>query len=101
MFFSTGSEIKDVAFKALQEGNELTYKSTKKMIMQSITDSESQVLGWIQTSVSSSATGYWDHISERINKAIETDKNIRIAVDSNDLPWAPTSGSNQTPPLPV
>jgi hypothetical protein len=62
---------------------------------------ESQVLGWIQTSVSSSATGYWDHISERINKAIETDKNIRIAVDSNDLPWAPTSGSNQTPPLPV
>lgn len=39
------NEIKDVAFKALQEGNELTYKSTKKMIMQSITDSESQLLG--------------------------------------------------------
>jgi hypothetical protein len=63
---------------------------------------ESQVLGWIQNVASGSAsTSYWSHISERINKAIETEKNIRVSVDSNDLPWSPVSGSNETPPLPV
>jgi hypothetical protein len=62
---------------------------------------ETQVLEWIQNKVSGSAMGYWDHISERINKAIESEKNIKISIDSNDLPWSPTSGSNQTPPLPV
>jgi hypothetical protein len=63
---------------------------------------ESQVLGWIKNVASgSSSTSYWGHISERINKAIETEKNIRVSVDSNDLPWSSTSGSNETPPIPV
>jgi hypothetical protein len=63
---------------------------------------ESQVLGWIKNVASgSSSTSYWGHISERINKAIETEKNIRVSVDSKDLPWSPTSGSNETPPIPV
>lgn len=50
---------------------------------------EAQVLAWIQSSVSgSSATSYWDHISERIQKAIDVEKNIRIAVDEDALPWS-------------
>jgi hypothetical protein len=63
---------------------------------------ETQVLGWIQSVVSGSAiTSYWDHISERINKSIEAEKNIRVPVDSNDLPWAPTSGSGEVSLPPV
>jgi hypothetical protein len=49
---------------------------------------ESQVLGWIQSKVSGSAMGYWDHISERIQKHIDSEKNIRIAVDADALPWS-------------
>lgn len=63
---------------------------------------ETQVLNWIQNKVSGSAsTSYWDHISERINKAIETEKNIKVSVETKDLPWSVDSGSNQTPPIPV
>jgi hypothetical protein len=63
---------------------------------------ESQVLGWIKNVASgSSSTSYWGHINERINKAIDIEKNIRVSVDSKDLPWSPTSGSNETPPIPV
>lgn len=63
---------------------------------------EAQVLGWIQNIVSGSAiTSYWDHINERINKAIETEKNIIVSVDSTNLPWAPTSGSGEVSLPPV
>jgi hypothetical protein len=62
---------------------------------------EIQVLNWIQSKVSGSAlTSYWDHISERINKAIEIEKNIRVSVDESNLPWAPVSGSGVSP-IPV
>lgn len=54
---------------------------------------ESEVLGWIKNYVSgSSATSYWDHISERINKHIESEKNIRVAVDADALPWSGSIG---------
>jgi hypothetical protein len=63
---------------------------------------EAQVLLWIQNKVSGSApTSYWDHISERINKAIEVEKNIKVSVDSKDLPWSPVSGSEEVGPIPV
>lgn len=50
---------------------------------------ETQVLSWIQSKVSgSSATAYWDHITERINVAIESDKVVKVAVDKDELPWS-------------
>jgi hypothetical protein len=49
---------------------------------------ESQVLSWIQTSVSSSATGYWDHITERIQKQIDEKKYSIAQVMEVDLPWS-------------
>ena len=52
---------------------------------------ESQVLSWIQTSVSSSATGYWGHITERIQKQIDEKKYSIAQVMEVELPW---SGSN-------
>ncbi len=56
---------------------------------------EEQVLGWIKTTVSGSAnTSYWDHISERIQKDIDRQRNVVQNVDNFDLPWSPTSGSN-------
>ena len=56
---------------------------------------ESQVLGWIQSTVTGS-DGYWSHINERINKQIE-DKKIEVTdVYENDLPWA-TGGATYTP----
>lgn len=55
---------------------------------------EQTVLSWVKNTVSSSAGGYWDHISERINKAIEQKRGSVRNVDEFDLPWAPTSGSN-------
>lgn len=55
---------------------------------------EETVLGWVKNTVSGSNTGYWDHISERINKAIEQKRGSVRNVDEFDLPWAPTSGSN-------
>lgn len=54
---------------------------------------ENQVIGWIQTKVSSSAaTGYWDHISERIDAAISSEKNIKVAVEKDELPWSGSIG---------
>lgn len=56
---------------------------------------EETVLGWIKHHVSSSTTtGYWDHISERIQKTINDKRGVIKNVDEFDLPWAPTSGSN-------
>lgn len=57
---------------------------------------EETVLGWIKNTVSGSnkSTNYWDHISERIQKAIDNKKGSIQNVDVFDLPWAPTSGSN-------
>ena len=49
---------------------------------------EAQVLGWIQNKVSgSSSTSYWDHISGRIDKEIESKTNIKIEVNDIELPW--------------
>jgi hypothetical protein len=56
---------------------------------------ETQVLGWIKSSVSgSSNTSYFDHIESRIKKAIDDKKGVVVSVDNIDLPWLPTSGSN-------
>jgi hypothetical protein len=55
---------------------------------------EEQVLGWIKHHVSSSTqTGYWDHISDRIQKDINNKKGVIKNVDTFDLPWSPSSGS--------
>ena len=63
---------------------------------------ETQVLTWIQNTVSGSAlTSYWDHISERIEKAIDAERNIKITIETNDLPWSPTSGSGDVGLPPV
>ncbi len=57
--------------------------------------SEEQVLGWVKNKVSGSApTQYWDHITAVIEREINAKKYSRISVMENDLPWAPTSGSN-------
>jgi hypothetical protein len=57
--------------------------------------SEDLVLGWIKSEVSGSAPrAYWDHISQQIQKEIDTKKYHRVHVNETDLPWAPTSGSN-------
>jgi hypothetical protein len=56
---------------------------------------EEVVLGWIKNTVSgSSNTGYWDHISERIQKDINNKRGTIRNVDEFDLPWSATSGSN-------
>jgi len=56
---------------------------------------EEQVLGWIKDYVSgSSSTSYWDHVSERIQKDIDRQRNVIQNVDTFDLPWSPASGSN-------
>jgi hypothetical protein len=65
---------------------------------------QEQVLGWIQNSVSSSALGYWGHITERISKEINSSRYSVATVATNDLPWSPTSGSTtpltaDTPPV--
>ena len=55
---------------------------------------QEQVLGWIKNYVSGSAnTSYWDHISQRIQKAIDDKRGVVKNIDEFDLPWAPTSGS--------
>jgi hypothetical protein len=56
---------------------------------------EEQVLGWIKNHVSGSTpTNYWDHISERIQKAIDASRGVVQDVNEIDLPWSPVSGSN-------
>jgi hypothetical protein len=55
---------------------------------------EEQVLGWIKSVVSGSAsTNYWAHISEKIEEQIDKNSNQISEVSGGDLPWAPTSGS--------
>lgn len=61
---------------------------------------ESQVLGWIQTKVSSSAAGYWDHISGKIQEQIDKIAMQISEVGSGELPWAP-SGSITPAPSPA
>jgi len=56
---------------------------------------EETVLSWIKPIVSGSHPGaYWDHINGAITKELNANKYSRIMVMENDLPWAPTSGSN-------
>jgi|688.fasta_scaffold03089_7 hypothetical protein len=56
--------------------------------------SEDIVLGWIKNTVSGSAsTNYWPHISEQIQKQIDTKRNVILEVNDSDFPWSPTSGS--------
>ena len=55
---------------------------------------EEQVIGWIKNTVSGSAsTNYWPHISEQIQKQIDTKRNVILEVNDSDFPWSPTSGS--------
>ena len=60
---------------------------------------EEQVLGWIKSTVSgsNSSTNYWSHIQGQMNKQINKNKFSHIEVNSVDLPWSETSGSNATP----
>ena len=55
---------------------------------------EDTVIDWIKNTVSGSNGGYWDHITERIQKQIADKRGVVKNVDVFDLPWAPTSGSN-------
>jgi hypothetical protein len=48
---------------------------------------QEQVIGWVQTAVSSSYTGYWDHISERLKKSIDAINNQKVDVNWNAFPW--------------
>ena len=66
--------------------------------------SEEQVLGWVKNVVSGSGPGnYWEHIHGKMLQDYNAKKYQRIMVMENDLPWAPTSGSNTygVDPLPV
>jgi hypothetical protein len=59
---------------------------------------ETQVLGWVKNIVSGSGSGnYMPHINEQINKQIAEKVYTQLEVQSNDLPWSETSGSNVTP----
>ncbi|MEY4332203.1 MAG: hypothetical protein RLZZ196_941 [Bacteroidota bacterium] len=52
------------------------------------------VLGWIKSQVSGShGSAYWGHISDRIEKEIESNITAHQHVFSDDMPWSPTSGS--------
>ncbi len=61
---------------------------------------EELVSGWVSSSVTSPATGYWDHISEQIQKKIDEVDDASEEIGSEDLPWStgsvtptPVSGS--------
>ncbi len=72
-------EIRDVAFNALREGSELTYKSTKKLIAQSITESEAQLLGLLTLDLTGKEIADRMHLSV---KTIESRmKNLRSKLD--------------------
>jgi hypothetical protein len=59
---------------------------------------ETQVLNWIKNTVSgSSSTNYWSHIQGQLDKQINRTKLSHVVVNSVDLPWSSTSGSNATP----
>jgi len=59
---------------------------------------EVQVLNWIKNTVSgSSSTNYWSHIQGQMDKQINKTKLSHVVVNSVDLPWSSTSGSNATP----
>lgn len=55
---------------------------------------EAQVLGWIKNHVSGSGpSNYWGHITEVIEKEINSKKWVKVEVPEVDLPWSPISGS--------
>jgi hypothetical protein len=59
---------------------------------------EDLILGWIKEHVSgSSSSNYMEHINEQINKQIGEKVYTQLEVQSNDLPWSSTSGSDETP----
>lgn len=73
------SEIKDVAFNALREGSELTYKSPKKLIAQSITESEARLLGLLTLDLTGKEIAQRMHLSD---KTVESrKKNLRSKLD--------------------
>lgn len=58
---------------------------------------EDLVVGWVSSSVTGE-NGYFDHISEQIEKQIEEIDNPTEEVEETDLPWSPspTSGSTES-----
>ena len=61
---------------------------------------EELVAGWVSSSVTHPTTGYWDHISEQIQKKIDEVDDASTEVGLGDLPWStgsvtptPVSGS--------
>jgi hypothetical protein len=60
---------------------------------------EEQVLGWIKNYVLV-VNPYWNHIVGQIEKQIQKSLEIIEEVAENDLPWSPTSGSNEPTPDP-
>jgi hypothetical protein len=56
---------------------------------------EAQVLNWVKNHVSGSnqSTNYWGHISDVIQREIDSKKWVKVEVSEIDLPWSPTSGS--------
>ena len=56
---------------------------------------EAQVIGWVKNHVSGSnpSTNYWAHISDVIQKEIDSKKWVKVEVAEVDLPWSSTSGS--------
>ena len=58
---------------------------------------EDLVIGWVQNVVSSSlSTGYWDHISEQIQKKIDEVDDASEEVGEGALPWS-TGSVTPTP----
>ena len=56
-------------------------------------------MGWIKNYVLV-VNPYWNHIVGQIEKQIQKSLEIIEEVAENDLPWSPTSGSNEPTPDP-
>ena len=61
---------------------------------------EEMILSWIQSSVSGSgSSNYMEHINAQIEKQIKEKVYVTKDVQTNDLPWSETSGSNAQSPM--
>ena len=60
---------------------------------------EELVAGWVSASVTNPATGYWDHISQQIQKKIDEVDDATEEVGLGDLPWS-TGSVTPTPDNP-
>ena len=86
-----------------EDGNEGTFTGATPFSISTINTSsftpyseltETQVLNWIKNHVSGSGpSNYWGHISEVIEKEINSKKWVKLEVSEADLPWSPISGS--------